>query len=89
LIRAVETGMTIEQFWAATWREFQIYVVAYERRELQEMRRTRAIAHLLYRSAGGTEANINKYWPLHGDPKEPERVPIDPSQYGKIFDLYR
>jgi hypothetical protein len=89
LIRAVETGMTIEQFWSSTWKEFQIYVLAYERRELQEMRRTRAIAHMIYSANSDKPMSVEKFWPLHGDPKEPERVPIDPKEYGRIFDMYK
>jgi len=89
LIRAVEAGMTIEQFWAATWKEFQIYVLAYERREIQELKRTRAIAHMMYRTGGGTEEKIERFWPLPGDPKAPERVPVDPKDYARIFNMYK
>jgi len=89
LIRAVEAGMTIEQFWCSTWKEFQIYVLAYERREILELRRSRSIAFMIYRTGGGTEDKIERFCPLPGDPKAPERVPVDPSQYAKIFDLYR
>ena len=89
LIRAVEAGMSIEQFWCSTWKEFQIYVLAYERREIQELKRTRAIAHMMYMTGGGEEKRIEKFWPLPGDPKEAERVPIDPAQYSKIFAMYK
>ena len=59
-----------------TWRDFSIYVTAWERNEISDWARTRKIAHMIYSTVaekGWKPENV--WWPLPIDEKpEPPRL---------------
>lgn len=71
-----------------TWKDFQICLIAFERNQLEEWRRVRALAHIMYTSNGG-EKNINQFWPLPGDPQAEKRIPLTPEQMANVFSIYK
>ena len=48
LVTAVECGLTIEKFWQITWRDFSIYLLGHQRKEIAEWERTREVAYMVY-----------------------------------------
>jgi hypothetical protein len=69
-----------------TWKEFQICIIGTERKELNEWRKVRSLAHMMYASNGG-DKSVYEFWPLPGDPKD-ERVPLTPEELAKVFSIY-
>lgn len=80
--------MSIPAFWRSTWKDVQVYIIAYERKQLTEWQRTRALAHMIYRGAGGDIDDITKFWPMAGDPK-PDRPPLSKEELAKVFSIYQ
>jgi hypothetical protein len=70
----LEVGLTIEQFWRLTWREFLLYRKGYEARQLAEWQRTRLIAYVIYCTNTETKGRkeITEFLPLSTDDK-PDR----------------
>jgi len=69
-----------------TWKEYQICHLAEERRELNEWRKVRSLAHVIAQSVGETKP-ITQFWPLPGDQTE-KRVPLTQEEHEKIFSIY-
>ena len=74
LIKAVEIGIGIDEFWQMTWREFTIHIKADEAKELKEWHRVRAITYMVYRMNTGDKVvkKPEQIMPLPGD-KLPDR----------------
>lgn len=75
MVRALQAGMSIEQFWQSTWRDFQLYIIAHEREQLTNWQRTRSIAYMLYLANSGDKLKktIDQFWHLPGDKKIEEK----------------
>lgn len=79
-MRAVQCGLTIERFWQMTWRDFSIYVMAWERNSILRLVETREIVYSIY-NAQPKDKNFRmpakeKLWPLPIDERpEPLRPP--------------
>lgn len=86
MIKAAQCGIKPEEFWKLTWKDFQICLLAHEKTELEEWRRVRALAHMMYATNGG-EKSMYDFWPLPGDPKT-ERVPLTKEELSKVFSMY-
>ena len=69
-----------------TWKDFQICLLAYEKSELEQWRRIRALAHMMYATNGG-DKSMYEFWALPGDPKN-ERVPLTKEQLAQVFSIY-
>ena len=78
LVTAVQCGLTIEKFWQMTWRDFSIYVIAWERNNLLNVSMTREIVYSVYnaqpRDKGSKMPAKDKMWPLPID----EKIEIKP-----------
>ena len=73
----MEVGLTIDEFWQLTWREFLLYKMAYDNRQLREWERTRMITYLIYK-ANTTEKSpksIKAFFPLPSDVQEVDEEP--------------
>ena len=62
-------GLTIEQFWGLTWKEWTIYQAAFVRKELNEWQRTRRVAYMVYLMGSGekTKKEEHVFHPLASD----------------------
>ena len=84
-------GLTIEQFWGMTWKEWTIYQTAYLRQELNEWARTRRISYMVYLMGSGekTKKTEQVFHPLaidevdRGKPLTKEEIQRSLSLYGK------
>lgn len=81
--------MSVPDFWRCTWKEVQMHIIAYERKQLAEWHRTRALAHMIYRGAGGEVDNVFKFWPMAGDPEQEQRKPLSKEELAKVFSIYK
>jgi len=70
-----------------TWKEFQICLIGNERKDLNEWRKVRALAHMMYASNGG-DKDIFQFWPLPGDPVSEKRIPLTKEELAKVFSMY-
>ena len=61
--------MTIEKFWQITWRDFSIYLLGHQRKEIAEWERTREVAYIVYCMGqwSGTRESKTKLFPLPSD----------------------
>lgn len=89
LVKAVQCGLTIEQFWQMSWRDFSIYVTAHERSELNEWARTRRLSYTIYCSIPDNKPKLSetKFWELPIDEKEPEARPLTKEEISRITKL--
>jgi len=71
-----------------TWKDFQICLIAYEKSELEQWRRIRALAHMMYATNGG-DKSMYQFWPLPGDPKDEQRIPLSDEELSKVFSIYK
>ena len=71
-----------------TWRDVQICLLGNERKELNEWRRIRALSHIIYATQGG-DKNMYQFFPLPGDPKEEQRIPLTEEELAKVFSMYK
>lgn len=67
---AFQAGMTAEQFWDSTVPEINARIEARHQNELNEDRRARKIAHMVWSTAVSEKDWQNEYewWPIEGDP---------------------
>lgn len=65
----MEVGLTINEFWQLTWREFLLYKKAYENKEIREWERTRMIAYLIYKvnTSEKSPKSLKAFFPLPSD----------------------
>lgn len=90
LIKAVEIGISIDEFWQMTWREFTIHIKADEARDLKEWHRTRAIMHMVYVMNTGDKVKKKpeQILPLPNDPKQDRGQPITNDDVLRAIKLY-
>lgn len=90
LIKAVEIGIGISEFWDMTWRDFSIYVKANEAKELKEWHRARAIMHMVYVMNTGDKVKKKpeQILPLPNDPKPNRGKPITENDVLRAIKLY-
>jgi hypothetical protein len=71
--------LKIEEFWQMTWRDFSIYVIAWERNNLLNVSMTREIVYSVYnsqpRDKGSKMPAKENLWPLPIDEKVEVRPP--------------
>lgn len=91
LIKAVQIGLTIEQFWQMTWRDFTIHVIAAERKELAEWHRVRAITYMVYRMNTGDKVvkRPEQIMPLPGDKGLDRGKPMDNEEVLRTIKLFK
>ena len=89
LVKAIQCGLTIEQFWGMTWRDFSIYVIANDRNELQEWAKVRRLSYMIYCSipTDKTKKSEQSFWSLPIDETE-EKKPLSKDQVKNILDFY-
>ena len=94
LVQAVQCGLTIEQFWEMTWRDWSIYSIAHQRQELNEWARTRNLAYIVYLSSTSekTPKSLKSFWhlPIIDDVEneDEERTMITDDQLARTLKLY-
>ena len=83
IVLAVEAGLTIEQFWRITWREFLLYRKGYEAKQLAEWQRTRLIAYIMYctNTESGKRKEIHEFMPLTTDELPDRGEPLTQEQF--------
>ena len=91
LIKAVQIGLTIEQFWQMKWREFTIHVIAAERKELAEWHKVRAITYMVYRMNTGDKVvkRPEQIMPLPGDKGLDRGKPMDNEEVLRTIKLFK
>jgi len=90
LVQAVQCGISIDQFWSMTWREWSIYSIAHQRTETNEWARTRRVAYMVYLMGSGekTKMNENRFHPLPIDEPEYKGEPLTPEEIKRSINLY-
>ena len=87
----MEVGLTIDEFWQLTWREFLLYKMAYDNRQMREWERTRMITYLIYK-ANTSEKNpksIKAFFPLPSDVTEVDDSPkLTQDQLERTLKMY-
>jgi hypothetical protein len=73
-----------------TWRDFSLYVLAAERKELNEWARTRRLAYMIYCSVPSdkTKSSERSFWPLPIDEEEEKAEPLSDEQLAKVLKFY-
>lgn len=87
MVKSVQFGLTIEQFWDMSWRDFTIYASAHERNELNEWERVRKIVYAVYCSIptdSKTKLTESQLFPLPTDEKP---VPVAKEEIEKTIKL--
>jgi hypothetical protein len=82
--------LTINEFWQLSWREFLLYRMAYENREIKEWERTRTLAYMMYRANTTDKApkSIKAFFPLPSDEVEDESPKLTDDQFKRTLKLY-
>ena len=83
-------GLTIEQFWSITWKDYTIYQEAYVRKELAEWQRTRRLGYIMY-IANCDKKNIvseQNWHPLANDEKEDKGLPMSNEDVKRTLSMY-
>jgi len=82
-VLAIEAGLSIEQFWGLTWREFLLYRKGYEAKQLAEWQRTRLIAYIMYctNTESGKRKDIQDFMPLTTDELPDRGEPLTQEQF--------
>ena len=82
--------MTINEFWQLSWREFLLYRMAFENREIKEWERTRTLAYMIYRSntTDNTPKSIKSFFPLPSDEVEEESPRLTEEEFKRTLKLY-
>lgn len=82
--------MTINDFWQLTWREFLLYRMSFENREIKEWERTRTLAYMIYRSntTDTTPKSIKTFFPLPTDEVEEESPKLTEEEFKRTLKLY-
>ena len=90
IILALEVGLTINEFWQLSWREFLLYKYAYENKEVKEWERTRVLAYLLYKAntSDKVHKSIKAFFPLPSDEPDEETPKITDDQLARTLKLY-
>lgn len=86
----MEVGLTIDEFWQLTWREFLLYRIAFENRQVKEWERTRLISYMLYR-ANTTDSNpksLKSFMPLPTDAVEDDTPKLTQEQLAETLKMY-
>ena len=89
MVKAVQCGLKIDEFWGMTWREFSIYTTAWERNELNKWARTRKLAHMMFSTVATKEKWVSEvqWWPLPIDEKAEEKKPLTPEEIQAMISL--
>lgn len=82
--------MTINEFWQLSWREFLLYRMAYDNKEIKEWERTRTLAYMIYRSNTTDTApkSIRAFFPLPSDEVEEQEPKLTDDQFKRTLMLY-
>jgi len=82
--------LTIKEFWQLSWREFLLYRMAFENKEIKEWERTRTLAYMIYRSNTTDSApkSIRAFFPLPTDEVEEEEPKLTEDQFKRTLMLY-
>jgi len=82
--------LTIKEFWQLSWREFLLYRMAYENREIKEWERTRTLAYMMYRAntTDKSPKSIKAFFPLPSDEVEDESPKLTDDQFKRTLKLY-
>ena len=77
MVKAAECGISVKDFWEMSWKEFQIQLLAHERKEINEWQKFRFIGYMQYAMNTGDKVKrtIEQFLPLPGD-KERDRGPV-------------
>jgi len=77
LILAIEVGLTINEFWQLSWREFLLYNMAYQNKEVKEWERVRTLSYMIYLSNTSDKSpkSLKSFMPLPSDIDENEDEP--------------
>jgi hypothetical protein len=83
-------GIGIEQFWAMTWREYTIHVMADERNEVNEWHRVRSVVYMIYRMNTGDKIakKPEQIMPLPGDRNEDRGQPMSDEEVLRSIKLF-
>lgn len=75
LVRAAECNIQPSLFWEMSWRDFMVCFIAYERRLINDMARTRSICYYIYlaNTADNFPKKIHEFWPLPIDSEKKSR----------------
>jgi len=87
----LEVGLTIEEFWQLTWREFLLYKYAYDNKQIKEWERTRTIAYLIYKSntTDKSPKSLKAFFPLPSDVEEVDDSPkLTQDQLARTLKMY-
>ena len=89
-MQAVQSGLTIEQFWDMSWRDWSIYNIANQRKEINEWARARRIAYMVYVMGSSEKIKMKeeKFHPLPIDEAEYKGEPITMEQFKNTVNLY-
>ena len=89
-MKAAEVGIVPNDFWRMSWKDFQVMVMAAERKEVNEWRRFRFIGWMQY-AANTTEnprKTIEQFMPLPGDPKVEKGKAMTEEELVRTFKMY-
>lgn len=87
----MEVGLTIEEFWQLTWREFLLYKYAYDNKQVKEWERTRMVAYLIYKANTSDKSpkSIKAFFPLPSDVEEEDKGPkLTTDQLARTLKMY-
>jgi hypothetical protein len=90
IILAIEVGLTINEFWQLTWREFLLYKTAYQNKEVREWERTRMVAYLIYKvnTSEKSPKSLKSFFPLPSDEVEDDKPKLTQEQLARTLKLY-
>lgn len=80
---AAMAGVQPDVFWRLTWRDLQNYLEGYAKRNLDEWRRTRLQAWIVYAANSDSKdrKTITEWLPLEGDVKEKRKRLMNKKQW--------
>jgi len=73
-----------------TWREFLLYKMAYQNKEVREWERTRMVAYLIYKvnTSEKSPKSLRSFFPLPSDEVEDDKPKLTQEQLARTLKLY-
>lgn len=86
----MKAGLKPAEIEDMNWRDFSLFITAYELREREEWERLRLLLYSNYVYHGGDKAkkSITAYYPFPWDKKEDRGRELTPEELDNIFNLY-
>ena len=67
MVRAVQCGVHVREFWDLTWKEVMVVIKGYEKRMTDKLKSTRLICYMTYCANTQNPVSLNSFMPIPDD----------------------